>query len=249
LLTMGVTHGVEISSMADIPAGTGLGSSGAFTVGLLKALYAHTHRLASNEELAELACHIEIDLLGEPVGKQDQYAAAIGGITAFDYQSDDTVLITPVSMPVDARNRFEDGLVLFYTGIRRSASEELTTQVGAVLTGRAVEDNLRKVRDLGRCSFDALREGDLENFARLLTEQWELKYERSSSATHAQVDAWIREGIAAGALGGKLVGAGGGGFLLFYADAKVQLRHRMADLGLEEVRFGFDYEGAKTLVS
>ncbi len=250
LLVEGVDAGVEITSMADIPAGTGLGSSGAFAVGLLKALRAYQRQVCSSIEIAELACHIEIDRLGEPVGKQDQFIAAIGGVTAFEFGSDDSVKVTPVVMPYEAQLRFEEGLVLFYTGLRRSASEELTAlDLGAGTPSSDVQKNLDAVKQIGRESFEALTDGDLERFAWLMTRQWELKFERAPGPIHQQVDRWIRAGIDAGAAGGKLVGAGGGGFLLFFAEAKTDLRIAMADLGLEEVRFGFDFEGATTVVS
>jgi D-glycero-alpha-D-manno-heptose-7-phosphate kinase len=249
LLATGVSGGVEISSMADIPAGTGLGSSGAFTVGLLKALQAHQHRLVTNEELAAMACRIEIEQLREPVGKQDQYAAALGGVTAFHFHTDDSVTVEPVRMAEEARVRLEENLMLFFTGVRRSASEELAAQIDTRASSqRSVDENLTAVRGIGIASHDALQDGDLKAFADLMTDQWKLKLARSPSAVHEQIDGWIEEGLRSGAMGGKLVGAGGGGFLLFYADAKSDLRVRMAELGLEEVRFTFDYEGSKTLV-
>lgn len=248
LLISSIERGVELSSMADIPAGTGLGSSGAFAVGVLKALAIYSHRSATNEELAELACHIEIDRLGEPVGKQDQYATAIGGLTAFTFRPDDRVDVTPVVMPLEARHRFEENLVLFYTGVRRSASDEIRAQVEDSDEVDLIS-NLREVRAIGHESCEALQSGDLASFAELLTRQWKLKLSRAPSDVHRRIDSWIDAGLHAGALGGKLVGAGGGGFLLFYAEAKADLRVAMAERGLEEVRFTFDYEGSKTVVA
>jgi D-glycero-alpha-D-manno-heptose-7-phosphate kinase len=251
LLATGVERGVEISSMADIPAGTGLGSSGAFTVGLLKALQAHCHHPVTNEALAEQACWIEIDVLREPIGKQDQYASAIGGLTAFTFNAGGTVKVDAVVMPEEARMRLEENLLLFYTGVRRSASDELTAQFEeeSGQSGSKVEENLKDVRRIGLEAHESLHVGDLNSFAELMTRQWELKFARSPSRIHQLVDGWIKEGLASVAIGGKLVGAGGGGFLLFYADAKSDLRLRMAELGLEEVRFSFDYEGSKVLVA
>jgi D-glycero-alpha-D-manno-heptose-7-phosphate kinase len=232
--------------MADIPAGTGLGSSGAFAVGVLNALHAHLRLPVTNERLAELACALEIDRLREPVGKQDQYATAIGGVTAFRYNTDDSVDILRVAMSDETRSRFEENLLLFYTGVRRSASDEIRDQLtGATRTGETVEENLARVRHLGHESHEALEAGDLHGFARLMTEQWRAKLRRSPSDLHHQVDGWIEKGIAAGAAGGKLVGAGGGGFLLFYAESKADLRMAMAALGLVEVRFAFDDDGTK----
>lgn len=250
LLHTGVKSSVEISSMADIPAGTGLGSSGAFTVGVLRALRAYTHESVSAAQLAEEACHIEIERLGEPLGKQDQYIAAVGGITALEFHPDDTVSARRLELANDVRYQLEENLLLFYTGLRRSASEVLSEEAeSARAGGRSLDDNLSAVRQLGYDSLEALTGGDLGRFASLLTQQWSMKFERQPSATHREVDGWLQLGIDSGALGGKLIGAGGGGFLLFYAEEKKALRASMADLGFEEVRFGFDYEGSTTLLA
>jgi D-glycero-alpha-D-manno-heptose-7-phosphate kinase len=246
---VGPTHGVELTSMADIPAGTGLGSSGSFTVGVLKALHSYQRRPVTNEQLAALACHVEMERLREPTGKQDQYAAAIGGLTAFQFHSDGSVLAEPVAMEAEQKSVLEENLLLFYTGMRRSASDEISAQMepGGISTS-AVADNLKAVRELGFESRAALEDGDLDRFARLMTEQWQLKLVRAPSALHRTLDGWLRSGIDAGAAGGKLIGAGGGGFLLFYAEEKKELRRAMVELGLEEVRFSFDHEGSMTLV-
>jgi D-glycero-alpha-D-manno-heptose-7-phosphate kinase len=250
LLVCGAPTGIEISAMADIPAGTGLGSSGAFTVGALNALRAHNHELVSSEALAEQACHVEIDRLGEPIGKQDQYIAAVGGITAFEFRADDRVDIVALDLAPTTRHQLEDDLLLFYTGIRRSASDVLAIESGAATgSARDLSANLDAVKELGRATASALAVGDLGSFGELLTQQWQLKLERSPTPVHEQVDGWIRAGIAAGATGGKLVGAGDGGFLLFHAEAKSALRAAMAEFGLEEVRFGIDYHGSSVLVA
>lgn len=249
LLHSGLSTGIEVSSMADIPAGTGLGSSGSFAVGLVKALLAYEHRFASSAEIAEIACHLEIDRLDEPVGKQDQYIAALGGVTAIEFHTDDTVSARAVAMPSDTRQLLQENLLLFYTGVRRSASDELRAlSEGMELSEAEVTKNLDEVKRSGYRSVDALEHGDLAVFAELLNEQWELKYSRSPSSLHRTVDDWIRLGIKAGALGGKLVGAGGGGFLLFYAERKTELRAVMSELGLTEVTFGIDYQGTTVIV-
>jgi D-glycero-alpha-D-manno-heptose-7-phosphate kinase len=249
LMFAGIDGGVEISSLADIPAGTGLGSSGTFTVGLLRAIYAYQRRFVSSTEVAEHACHIEIEKLGDPVGKQDQYIAAVGGVTAFDFLPDGQVIPESVVMPQPARERFEENLLLFYTGISRSAAAELRDlDDGAGLGDSDLHANLDEAKTTGRSTKAALEAGDLCRFASLLTEQWKLKYRRSPSAIHHQVDRWIAEGLSSGALGGKLVGAGGGGFLLFYAEDKADLRVRMAELELEEVTFGIDHQGTSVIV-
>jgi D-glycero-alpha-D-manno-heptose-7-phosphate kinase len=245
---MHVTSGVELTSMADIPAGTGLGSSGSFTVGVLKALHSYRGRPVTNEELAALACTVEIDRLGEPIGKQDQYATAIGGLTAFGFHPDGKVVVEPLSMPAEQKLLLEENLLLFYTGVRRSASQEIAAQVPPADATAGVVENLVAVRQLGLESRDALERGDLSCFGGLLTEQWKLKLARSPSDLHRQVDGWLSAGLRAGAAGGKLIGAGGGGFLLFYAEDKRGLRKEMETSGLEEVRFAFDYEGSMTLV-
>ena len=249
LRSYGIDRGVEISSMADIPAGTGLGSSGSFTVGVLRALASYRCQFVANTEIAELACTIEIDRLGEPVGKQDQYIAAVGGLTAFEFGADGAVEVISVPIPDAVRGRLEENLLLFYTGVRRSASAELSAlDEGTKLGDDDLLHNLDDVKEAGRRTFDTLCAGDLDAFAAQLTDQWSLKYRRSPSSIHRRVDDWIRLGLEAGGLGGKLVGAGGGGFLLFYADAKVELREAMAELGFEEVSFGFDYQGTSVII-
>lgn len=247
---VGIGGAVELTSMADIPAGTGLGSSGAFAVGALKAMHAFRRQFRGNVEIAEEACHIEIDRLGEPVGKQDQFIAAVGGVTAFDFRSDDSVEVHPLVLADPVRDQLEENLLLFYTGLRRSASEvlwdqELRTQANS----SDIRENLDHVKALGHQTVEALEAGDLPSFGRLLSDQWKAKFERSPSPVHADIDGLIARGVAAGAAGGKLVGAGGGGFLLFYAENKSGLREAMAHEGLQEVRFGFDNLGSTTVVS
>lgn len=241
-------HGVEIASLADIPAGTGLGSSGTFTVGLLKAVMAHQRKLVSNYELAELACKLEIEILGEPVGKQDQFIAALGGLTALEFSGDGNVTASEIRMERSAREALEDNLLLFFTGIRRSASQELAA-LGDTTDAKqkSVNANLQEVMRIGYKSAEALENADLDGFAQLMNRQWKMKLERSPSAIHQEVDTWIDQGIKAGASGGKLVGAGGGGFLMFYAENKHSLRNEMTRLGLSEVKFNFDYNGTTLL--
>lgn len=249
LKAYGIDRGIEVSSMADIPAGTGLGSSGSFTVGVLRALAAYKCQFVAGTDIAALACDIEIERLGAPVGKQDQYIAAVGGVTAFEFHADDRVDVISVPVPDGVRAHLEENLLLFYTGLRRSASAELSAlDEGTKLGDDDLLKNLDEVKHAGRNTFATLCAGDLEAFAGQLTDQWSLKYRRSPSPIHQRVDAWIRLGLEAGALGGKLVGAGGGGFLLFYADAKVDLRGAMAGLGFEEVGFSFDYQGSSVII-
>lgn len=245
LAATGEWSGIEISSLADIPAGTGLGSSGAFTVGLLHALWRYRHRGIERQQLAAQAVEIELDRLGEPTGKQDQYIAALGGVTGFTFHPDEGVDVEPLPLSPSVRNTLEENLLLFYSGTRRSASEALEQEKKlATDSGVSLTANLSETRRIGYRTRDALVEGDLESFGTLLTEQWMLKYDRQPTALHREIDGLIAKGVDAGAFGGKLVGAGGGGFLLFYAERKALLRSEMARLGLREVTFRFDYEGS-----
>lgn len=244
------TPQVEITTLADIPAGTGLGSSGSFTTALLKALYTHRKRHLHQEELAELACHIEIDRLGEPIGKQDQYIAAVGGVTCFTFHKDDKVIATPLGISMDTMFDLEDNLLLFFTGFSRSASGILKDQqVKSQKNDVDMLNNLHYVKDLGYRSRDALEAGNTALFGELMHEHWEHKKRRSGGMSNPQIDDWYALGMKNGAVGGKLVGAGGGGFLMFLAQDRNKLRHTMAKAGLEEVRFKFDFEGSKVLMS
>jgi len=240
---------LELTSMADIPAGTGLGSSGAFATALLKALHTYKKGLMHPRELAEQACHIEIDLLGEPIGKQDQYIAAFGGVTSFEFLPDGKVAARPLRLEGDTLSSLEENLLLYFTGYSRSASAILKEQDEASRRrDAAMAENLHEVKALGHASQEALEAGDLERFAQLLTAQWERKKQRSGAMSNDRIDAWHRLALENGARGGKLIGAGGGGFLLFYADDKARLRRAMADSGLREVRFRFDFEGTKVVI-
>ena len=244
------TPQIEITTLADIPAGTGLGSSGSFTTALLKALYTHRKRLIHPGELAELACHIEIDRLGEPIGKQDQYIAAFGGITCFTFKRDGTVESTPLALDLDTMFDLEDNLLLFFTGFSRSAGNILRDQNQRTQqSDKQMLDNLHYVKELGYRSRDALQSGDATRFGELMHEHWMHKKRRSGGMSNAKIDEWYNLAMRSGAVGGKLVGAGGGGFLMFYAGDRNKLRHAMAHAGLEEVRFRFDFEGTKVILT
>jgi D-glycero-alpha-D-manno-heptose-7-phosphate kinase len=240
---------IEITTLADIPAGTGLGSSGSFTTALLRALHAQSRNIIHPRELAEQACHVEIDLLKEPIGKQDQYIAAFGGITCFTFRRDGTVEAEPLALAEDTRNALADNLLIFFTGYARSASEILRDQdTRTKKNDTSMIDNLHYVKDIGLRSKAALERGDLVAFGKLMHEHWEHKRKRSSGMSNSTIDDWYNIGMDAGAIGGKLIGAGGGGFLMFYAEEKVRLRHVMREAGLTEVRFHMDFEGTKVLV-
>jgi D-glycero-alpha-D-manno-heptose-7-phosphate kinase len=241
---------LELTSMADIPAGTGLGSSGSFTTALLKALHAHKKNLVHPAELAVQACEIEMDRLREPIGKQDQYIAAYGGITCFKFLDNGKVEAWPLKISDETRDNLEDNLLLFFTGYSRSASAILKEQdVKSKSADAGMIENLHFVKDLGLQSQRALEAGDLPEFARLMDVHWQRKKQRSGGMSNPKINEWYDLALASGALGGKLIGAGGGGFLMFYADDKSKLRHAMRTAGLKEVRFRFDFEGTKLVIS
>jgi D-glycero-alpha-D-manno-heptose-7-phosphate kinase len=249
LLKIGETN-LEITSMADIPAGTGLGGSGSFNTALLKALHTYRKNLVHPRELAEQACHIEIDILNEPVGKQDQYIAAYGGLTSFQFLPNDHVEVCPVKVDTETLYNLEDNLLLFFTGYSRSASSILKDQdERSKSRDQSMIDNLHFIKDLGWQSKEALEAGDLHKFAYLMNVHWEWKRQRSAGMTNEEVDGWHKLAMDNGAMGGKLIGAGGGGFLMFYTEDKTRLRHAMHQAGLKEVRFRFDFEGTKTIIS
>jgi D-glycero-alpha-D-manno-heptose-7-phosphate kinase len=244
------TPQIEITTLADIPAGTGLGSSGSFTTALLKALYAHRRDMLHPAQLAELAWDIECNKLGEPIGKQDQYIAAYGGVTCFDFNPNGTVCAKPLKLDVDLLHHLEDNLLLFFTGYSRSAGAVLHDQKAKTSAGdKDMLANLHYVKDLGYRSREALERGELRCFGQLMHEHWEHKKKRSNGMSNTCIDGWYELGRQAGAIGGKLVGAGGGGFLLFYAEQHRPVREAMRQAGLEEVRFRFDFEGTKVLFS
>jgi D-glycero-alpha-D-manno-heptose-7-phosphate kinase len=240
------TRQLEIASMADIPAGTGMGSSGSFTTALLKALYALVRKSATPRELAEQACHIEIDLLDEPIGKQDQYIAAYGGITCFTFETDGYVKSEPLKIPPAALANLEDNLLLFFTGFTRSASHILQDQhKRSQEKDLSMIENLHFVKQLGLESKTAFEQGDLRKFADIMHVHWEHKKKRSQGMSNPAIDEYYELARANGALGGKLIGAGGGGFLMFYTEEKTKLRAAMAKTALREVRMRFDLEGTQ----
>jgi D-glycero-alpha-D-manno-heptose-7-phosphate kinase len=247
LVDLGIPH-IEIASMSDIPAGTGLGSSGSFTTALLRALHAMRRDNISRQELAEQACHIELDLLQEPIGKQDQYIAAFGGITCFEFQPCGQVAVTPLRLDPMTMHNLEDNLVLFFTNYTRDASSILKDQDERSKQGdQAMIDNLQYVKQLGYESKAAFESGDLRRFAEIMHVHWENKKRRSAGMSTGLIDEYYELARRNGALGGKLIGAGGGGFLMFYTEDKTRLRRVMYEAGLREVRFRFDFEGTRVL--
>jgi len=227
-----------------------LGSSGSFTTGVLKALHAYRKNLVHPAELAEQACDIEIKRLREPIGKQDQYIAAYGGITCFKFLRGGEVEAWPLRISQETLYNLEDNLLLFFTGYARLASSILEDQEKKTKEGDpAMIENLHFVKELGTRTMNSLECGDLREFARLMDVHWQHKRRRSNNMSNQQINGWYDLALQNGALGGKLIGAGGGGFLLFYTEEKPRLRHAMREVGLKEVRFRFDFEGTKLLIS
>lgn len=239
---------LEITSMSDIPAGTGLGSSGSFTTALLRALHTLQNNHVSRRALAEQACHIEMDLLGEPIGKQDQYIASYGGITCFRFQPDGAVDVTPLRLDSQCLHNLEDNLLLVFTGFTRSASEILKDQDSrSRRNDKEMIENLHFVKQIGCESKEVLERGDLRRFAELMHVHWEHKKNRSKGMSNGTIDECYDYARRNGALGGKLIGAGGGGFLLFYTEEKTRLRRALNEVGVREVRWRFDFEGTTVL--
>jgi D-glycero-alpha-D-manno-heptose-7-phosphate kinase len=241
-------HGapLEIASVADVPAGTGMGSSGAFTVALLKALALARRMSVTPQALAEQACEIEIDILNEPVGKQDQYVAAHGGICTYTFHKDDTVTVEPLELSEQTLGELRNNLLLFYTGASRSASGILADQVTRTRSGdEDMLENLHRIKGMGRQSAELLQAGDLFSYAELMHEHWQLKRLRSPGMTDDNIDNLYTLARRSGVVGGKLVGAGGGGFLLVYARRPDDTREAMAAAGVSELVFDFDSQGAR----
>jgi D-glycero-alpha-D-manno-heptose-7-phosphate kinase len=236
---------LEIASVADVPAGTGMGSSGAYTVCLIKGLVRARHSSISPQDLAEAACEIELGVLGEPVGKQDPYVAAHGGICAYTFHPSGTVAVEPLELDPDVSRRLRDQLLLFYTGEARSASKMLADQDERSRAGEAqMVENLHATKELGRRIHQLLRDGELEGYAELMHEHWEHKRRRSPGITNEHVDRLYELARRSGAIGGKLVGAGGGGFLLVYTRRPEDTRRAMLAADAPELAFDFEFGGA-----
>ena len=246
LRLVGIKKGVEVVTIADVPAGTGLGSSSSLTVGLLHALYAYTGKFVSRERLAREACEIEIERLGHPIGKQDQYAAAYGGLNFIRFNPDDTVFVEPVICSPEVKKELFDSLLIFYTGLRRSSGSILSEQARRSEEKREVLVRLSELAEAGR---EALGRGDLEGFGLLLHEGWQLKRTLASGISRPEIDAWYKAARAAGALGGKVLGAGGGGFLLLFCpqDRKQHVRASLSKLGLRELQVAYEPQGSRLI--
>ncbi len=242
---------IEISSFADIPSGTGLGSSGTFTVALLKGLYTHNNINHTSESVAEDACRIEIEKLGAPIGKQDQYISAVGGLTKFHIDKKGAVTHTPLRMQAHDQRDLEDHLMLFFTGYSRNANDLLKEQNDKTKASDKNDmiENLHFTKELGKQIGTALEQGKVDEFGRLMNVHWEHKKKRSKNMSSGRVDEWYDIALKNGALGGKMIGAGGGGFLMFLAEDKRRLRKALREAGMAEVDFRFDQLGAQVVLN
>tara|TARA_B100000886_G_C20404980_1_gene484319 strand:- start:803 stop:1789 length:987 start_codon:yes stop_codon:yes gene_type:complete len=241
---------IEVNSFADVPSGTGLGSSGCFTVTFLRSLAGFYKKYPSQKELAETACKIEIDRLNEPVGKQDQYIAAFGGLSCFEIDRSGEVSINPIPISADTLEDLESNLLLFFTGQQREASSILQDQEKrSSKSEKEIFDNLHKTKELGKISYQLLKDSKLKQYALLMHEHWLNKRKRSQGMSNEFLDKVYDAAISNGALGGKLVGAGGGGFLMFYSEEKKALREEMKKFGLQEMKFKFDFNGVQPLLN
>ena len=249
---VGVDRGLEIVSIADMPANTGLGSSGTFTVALLHALHTLKREQLPAQELAEEAFHIEAEILGEPVGKQDQYIAALGGICAMEIDRQGHVRVKPLSTTHALAQEFENSVLLFYTGLQRRAGDVLSGQSAALTAGApTVTKSLSLIKELGHQSWEALEKGDLNRFGEIMHLHWEAKRRMSDKISGSQIDHWYSIARESGAMGGKIVGAGGGGFLMLYCEngVKPNLREAMTQQGLHEMPYHIDFEGSKVVIN
>lgn len=244
-----ISRGLEIVSIADIPAGTGLGSSSSYLVGLLNALHVLVQDQATQQKLAEEACHIELDILKKPIGKQDQYMAAFGGLTILDIAKDGNVKVSRLNLSIDLVEALEQNIILFYTHDIRDATTILQKQDEATRRNeQTVVGSLREIKDIGIEICSAVTKGNLRRFGQLMDIHWESKKRLSSGITNPQIDGWYELAKNNGAIGGKISGAGGGGFLMFYCEEKKQrVREVMRKAGLRELNFRFDFEGSKVV--
>lgn len=244
---LGVGGGIEVTTTADIPSkGTGLGSSSSFTVGVLNVMAAYLKRPSCPQWLAETACQIEIEHCGEPIGKQDQYAAAFGGLNALRFNPDGTVEVCPINIPEHSERILQERILVLYTGSNRSASAILKDQADRTTKQRSVRLNLRRMAKLAEDLREGLERGDLSSFGGILEENWSLKKQLSGGISTSAIDEWHDAAIAAGAEGGKLLGAGAGGFLMFYADPE---RHEaiVKAVGLRRIDISFDKTGSQII--
>jgi D-glycero-alpha-D-manno-heptose-7-phosphate kinase len=251
LAMLGITHSIELTSVAELPSNSGLGSSSTFTVALLNALHAYKREFVSSQQLAEEACALEIDRLGEPIGRQDQYIAAYGNITALRFEPGGAVHVEPVPVSDEVIDELESNLVIVYSGVERQARSVLSDQTRALGQGGAATDGMHRIKALGHEVYRLLTEGDVDGYGELLHEHWTHKRKQVSAMSDASLDEHYAAARKAGAIGGKLMGAGGGGFFMFYvrpAD-KRRLIEVMEARGLRRLRFHFEMDGARIMAN
>lgn len=242
-----VLKGVEIASISDIPSGTGLGSSSSFTVGLMNALYAYQGRNASAEKLARDACEIELNKINSPIGKQDQYAAAYGGLNFIEFRQDETVSVKPVMLNPSLKKELNNNLMAFYTGSQRSANNILSGQRKSLSEDEEKMNTYHELKKAATAMYDALKAGDLNDFGVQLDTAWQAKKRASSAISNSGIDSIYEKGRNSGALGGKLLGAGGSGFMLFYVPKESHERVRKAFSDYKELPFRFDSHGSRII--
>ncbi len=254
LKLLDVKNTIQLTSLADIPARTGMGCSGSFTIALLNALHSYKKDYISHQQLAEEACKIEIDILKENVGKQDQYMSAFGGLTSLKFAKNGKVTVEPLNIPEESKDELENNILIFYTGIRRHASDILKEQnEKSKKDDKTTLDSLHEIKHIGLQTKKALENGDVDKLGEYLDVHWNIKKQLSKSISNPEIDTWYTTATKQGALGGKIMGAGGGGFFMFYHNGtnkeKTTFTKTLGKQGLKKVRFRFDYEGAKTLLN
>jgi D-glycero-alpha-D-manno-heptose-7-phosphate kinase len=248
----GIARGIEIHSLADVPANTGLGSSSTFTVALLNALHTFKREIVPTEQLAREACQIEIDILKEPIGKQDQYIASYGGVSAMTFHPNGDVDIERLPLPDDVIDELESNLVIYYSGVERSASSVLSEQAKSIVENRdAAISRMHRIKALGHETKRILLSGNIDAYGELLHEHWTNKRKLASNMADSVIDEHYDAARAAGAIGGKLMGAGGGGFFMFYVreGERRRVHHTLSSRGLIPLRFRFDFDGARIVAN
>ncbi|MHA1933095.1 MAG: GHMP family kinase ATP-binding protein [Promethearchaeota archaeon] len=254
LRLLNIEKGIELTSLSDMPSSSGLGTSGSFTIALLNVLHTYKKEFVSQKQLAEEGCKIEIDILKEPIGKQDQYIAAFGGITSFQFSKEGTVTVEALKMSDEAQDELQNNILLFYTGISRSASQILREQddKSKKEEGQTI-DTLHEIKRIGLETKKSLEQGNIDKLGEYLDEHWNIKKKLSKSISNPYIDECYNFAKENGALGGKIMGAGGGGFFMFYHNGsnteKTSFIKKMATKNLKKMRFDFDTEGSKIILN
>jgi len=249
-----IKKGIELTSLSDMPSSSGLGTSGSFTIALLNALHTYKKDFVSQEKLAEEACFIEMEVLKEPIGKQDQYISAVGGITYFEFANDGKVTIKPIKMSEEAQDELQNNIILFFTGIQRSASKILREQDTKSKNNEdKTIETLHQIKKIGLDTKKAFETGDVDKFGKFLDDHWNIKKQLSKGVSNPFIDECYNHALKNGALGGKIMGAGGGGFFMFYHNGnntqKTAFIKEMNTKGLKKMRFNFDFEGTKIVLN